>query len=353
MACTLSVDPGFDPKGAMLVEVRPPHGMKREALPAFYAEIERSIAAVPGVESFAGVNYPLLGRVYTSINFRLPESLETGREESRVAHSRIVTPGFFAMMRIPIVAGKTFDGAGTEGATQVAINRTFAERTWPGENPVGKTIILYERTDRSAQVAAVVEDAHARDHGRAAAADLSERRGLPQPTHMALRAASGDPRALLPAVQDAIRQVDPTQPFSRTTPLEELMVEQTVPSRASTCSCSPASLLWRWCSRQSASTAWSPRGRAQNPGDRRAHMALGADRPRILRMFAAEGLLPAAAGVAAGLAGALALSRFLEAWLYDVSLTDPLTLIAVRALLAAVAWLASYLPARARRASTL
>ncbi|MCB1020492.1 MAG: FtsX-like permease family protein, partial [Acidobacteria bacterium] len=75
-------------------------------------------------------------------------------------------------------------------------------------------------------------------------------------------------------------------------------------------------------------------------------MALGADRRQILRMFAAEGMLPAAAGVAAGLAGALALSRFLEAWLYGVAPNDPWTMAAACALLAAVAWLASYLPAR-------
>ncbi|MCB1020522.1 MAG: ABC transporter permease, partial [Acidobacteria bacterium] len=232
MARTLRVDPGFEAKGALLVEVRPPHGMKRDDLPAFYAEIERNIAAVAGIESVAGVNYPLLGRVYASVNFRLPGEPETGREEARVAHSRIVTPGFFSTMRIPILAGKTFDGPGKGGATQVAINRTFAERTWPGENPVGKTIILYERTDRLAQVAAVVEDVRMHEIIEEPLAQIYQNGAdYPSLRTWLFRAESGDTRALLPAVKDAIRQVDPTQPFSRTAMLAELIDEQTTEPR--------------------------------------------------------------------------------------------------------------------------
>ncbi|HUF77902.1 MAG TPA: ADOP family duplicated permease, partial [Thermoanaerobaculia bacterium] len=345
----LGVDPGFDADDVLAVRVDLPEadfpGERRQALAE---EIRGRLAALPGVESAAAT----VGGLYSGFNlaneFAVPGSQPLATGGYPVAQWRIVTPGYFEALDVPLLRGRRIGEEDREGKAFV-INRTFAERFWPGEEDVVGRRVHFGGADPGDDpwtVVGVVGDV--RD------TELSEE---PAPTAYAsyqklpwmhqtwLVETQAEPAAVAAAVRAELRRLLPGVPVPEVQPLAEglgraranprfqaLLMAAFALSAASLAAAGVYGLM-----------AFAVARRTREIGIR---LALGARPPTVVAMIAREGAALVAVGVALGLAGALALARSLDSLLYETAATELSTFAAAAALLAAVALLAAYLPAR-------
>jgi predicted permease len=335
----LAVDPGFQPRNVLAVNLGLHHRESYEALLA-------RIAAVPGVEAVgAAKHFPLRGAGEFRSPVVVPAGAGGGSDDRElrlpVMH---VSAGYFHTMGIPLRAGRAFTAADRADAPPVwIVNEAFAHRSWPNESAVGKTL----RLDGTAiQVVGVVSDFRQRS--------LTE---PPEPTayihypqnmraalSLAIRTA-GAPLRHANAVREAIWSVDRDQTISSVTTMEEIVGGTTVRPRLL------ATLLFMFGAMGLVLGALGIYGvlafavsqRRQEIGVR---VALGATPGSVLALVIGQGMTLALTGVAVGVVGALLLTRAMAAVLYEVRATDPATFATVIVVLLGTALVASWLPAR-------
>jgi predicted permease len=343
-------DPGFDPAGVLTAELTLPQAAYPDARAqaALYGEVVERVRAVPGVRAAAVVNpLPLSGNLWGA-GF-VPEGLATAPgEQTPNAQYASVTPGYFEVMRIRLVQGRPF-GAGDRAETPgvVVVDETLAARYWPGESAIGKRLHVAGRPDTAwatvVGVAARVSSA-ALDAPEQPQIYLPHTQRTRSSAHLVVR-ATGDPLARVAAVRRAVRDADPTLPVGDVRTMDRVVGDSVAPRRFTALLLSAfglAALLVASVGLYGVvSCAVGQRERELG-----LRMALGARGTDVVRMVVREGVVLAAAGVALGAAGALALSRSLRGMLYGVQATDPATFAGVTLLLAGVALLASYGPAR-------
>ena len=347
VARLLNVDPGFDISNGLVVETRAPRDSSREQAALFNQQVEARLRTIPGVRDAAGVQYPPFMRVFISQRYRPDGRDYSSPEDIPFANARFLTSGFFRALGIPIIAGTTFHGRPSEGGpARLIVSRSVAEQHWPGENAVGRRVVMdFVNKNQEAEIVGVAEDTRFYELKEQPGPMLYlDDSGVGRARYWIIR-TEGEPMALLPAVKEAIREIDPTQTFRTVSTLEADHARQTAEARFYMYLLSAFALCALLLSAVGlyGVVAFSATRRTQEIGVR---MALGADRWKILRMFAAEGLWLAAIGTAAGLAGAVFAGRFLESWLYGVEPTDALTLTAACLFFALVVCVATYVPAR-------
>jgi putative ABC transport system permease protein len=311
---------------------------------AFYREVMERIKAFPKVRAAGAVNImPLSGGAWgqdITIEGRPPRP---PGDYIWAAH-RSVTAGYFRAMGIPVLRGRSFT-AGDEGKSVAVISETMARRYWPGEDPVGKRfgVNCSGGGCNWKTVIGVVGDVEE----DSATAEPTTATYFPETFNnmtLVVRAAQ-DPKALAADVRDIIHSVDPNQPVGTIRTMENVVADSVAPRRLTML----ISVLFAALALLLAMigiygvVSYSVAQRSHEIGIR---MALGAEKSDVLRMVIGQGLKLTFIGVAIGIAGALALTRFLASLLYDVQPTDPLTFIAVSVILVAVALLACYIPAR-------
>jgi predicted permease len=258
-----------------------------------------------------------------------------------------VSPGYFQAIGTRLVRGRDFAATDDESAARVAIvNETFAARFWPGEDPIGKRFAPWSADSQPVEVIGVVEDGKY--------ASLGE---PPQPYYCrpisqayvgmntVVVRSDGDPQGVLAAVRSEIRGLDAQMPLASAKPLADRMAMPLLPARLA------ASVLGVFGLVALALAAIGVYGVMSNAVARRTReigvrVALGAQAADVLRMAMRQGMAPVVAGVAIGAAAALALMQMAKSFLFGVSAADPLTYVAVTALLVGVALLACYVPAR-------
>jgi putative ABC transport system permease protein len=332
-----------------LVLTGSPYGATAERRNAFYRDALDRIRALPGVESASGINHlPLAGDLWT-FNFTVEGRPTPPPSETPSAVFRVVFPGYFRTMRIPMLEGRDFtahDDAG--GARVVIVNQTMARRHWPGEDALGKHIRLGAGGPWCA-IAGIVSDVALADWGAAPKEEFyfpqwQNPSDIQRYLTIVVR-ASADPAPLAGAVQGAISSLD------RDLPLEDVLTMQQAVDRALWQPRFSTTLLGAFAALALALAAVGIYGVMSYDVARRTseigiRMALGARPADVLSAVLAQGAKLTAAGTAAGIAGALALTRYLRTLLYGVSPNDPAVLAAAAALLGVVAMLAVWLPAR-------
>ena len=343
-----AVNPGFNPDGVLAVNVslpesRFPGGEQRSF---FFDRLLEQVDALPGVRSAAVVFTLPLGGSNRSISFRIPGTEPTGEREAD-ANFRAVTPGYFKTMEIPLRRGRVFtahDGAGASPV--ILINEAFARRFFPNEDPIGRILETDEGPSRRREIVGVVGDVRF----DTLAANLEPEFYVPYPqapesqVTLVVKAA-GDPSRLAAPLRQAVRALDPSLPVYAVRTMDEYLAVSVSDRRT------PALLLGGFAAVALLLAAMGLYGVLAYSVTRRTReigirVALGA-RPRdVLKLVVAQGMLLTVAGLFVGLAGALALTRFLSGLLYGVGAADPLTFSGVSALLLGVTLLASYLPAR-------
>ena len=345
------VAPGFDPHGALTAGVLMPIGnrfdQEREgpAWSAFFNGYVERLRALPGVRAAGAVSsLPLTGAVESTGYSVEGEPPQRSREQS--AEYAVITSGYFRAMAIPMVAGRDFDARDRREAPGVVIvSRAFARRHWPRESAIGKRIKLGFGPDGSEIVGVVGDVKQTSLAATAVPAIYLPAAQFPYPFMSVVVRTAGEPGALAPALRREIAALDPAVAMHDVRTLDAVFTKSLAQQRFGLV------LLGFFALTATGLAVVGVYGViahavAQRTQEIGVRMALGA-RPRdAFRLVLGEGLRLTAAGLAAGLLGAYALSRFLSGLLYGVSATDAATFAAVTALLGAVALLASYVPAR-------
>ena len=343
-------DLGLNPDHILTGEVFVPSNKypKPDQWRTFAHAAMQQLGELPGAKSVAATNYlPLTGYwgIKTFTVTGRPRPLP-GREPQ--ADDRVVTPGYFSTMGIPLIAGRVLTDADREGTVKVAvINQTLARRFFPGEDPLGKQLDLGENDHPDLwQIVGVVGNVKSFGLEKETHADLYRPFDqAPFPLIAFVLRTEPAPESLANAFKRAIWSVDKDQPIFKLVTMEELARESVTLRRVSMI------LLVAFALLALALAALGIYGVISYSVAQRTHeivirMALGAGRPEVLRLIMHEGLQLALVGVAFGLAGAAALARLLASLLYGVRPGDLMTFGGATILLAVVALLATYIPAR-------
>ncbi len=336
------VDLGFDPERAVAVTLSPDLlGYQGERVEDYFTEVRERVAALPGVRSAALASHlPLTFAL--NIGHLAPAGGDAGPPETwPLVDSASVGAGYFETLGIPLLAGRTFrdsDGAGAPGV--VVVNETLARRFWPGATAVGR------RLHGGEEVVGVVRDGKYRTPGESPRPFLYlSLLQSPRGTRTLVARTAGDPRPLLPAVGAAARSVDPRVPAGRPRTLADTVGDALLLPRltAGVFGFFGALGLLLAAVGVSGVVAYLAAARTREIGLR---LALGAQRRAILGWLLSRGLSPVAAGLAVGLAAAVAAGRALAGLSTAFGPLDFGALLAAAALLALVALAAALVPAR-------
>ena len=278
--------------------------------------------------------------------------------EELVAIYRVVFPGYFRTMRIPILRGRDVtDGDNLRAPGVVVINDYIARRYWPGEDAIGKRI-TFDDPARNPSWLTIVGVAKNTVRGSWVSPPAEEvflpylqnRDYLNAPTppfaYLTLVVRTDrDPAALAPDIRQAIHSLDRNIPLSDIQTMDHVVAEATGQSRFYLILLGAFAVVALVLAGVGiyGVMSYSVSRRTQEIGIR---MALGAQGRDVLKLVVFQGIIHALAGVAAGLAGALALSRLMTGLLYGTHPNDPATFVAVVLVLSGVAVAASYIPAR-------
>jgi putative ABC transport system permease protein len=348
----LRVDPGFSPENTLALQVHVyDQYPKPEQQAAFFEAALARVAALPGVRAAGGSSAPPFigeGGIELESDFTIEgrPAPQEGQEPS--AQHTVVTSDYFRAAGVALRRGRAFEKSDDAGSVPVVVvNESFARRYFPGEDAVGRRIVVRRLTRPVArEIVGVVGDVrHTGLDGEPKPELFLHTLQVPLGSMTFVVRTEGDPLRLLPAVKREVWAVNRALPFYSVATMEELVAETLRGRRFG------VALLGAFAGLALLLAAVGLYGLISFSTSRRTHeigvrMALGAQGRDILKMVVGEGLLLGAAGVAVGTAGALALTRFMAGLLFGVTPTDPPTYAAIAALLLAVALLASYLPAR-------
>jgi predicted permease len=351
LAVMLKVDPGFDARGLLTMRVAlPPARYAEDAQAArFYEELLRRVSQLPGVRGAAATsNLPLAGDGGTGTPQVFGRA--TPASELTEAHLRTVSANYFEVMGIPVAGGRAFGPRDTSDAPRVLlVNKTFAERVFPGEDPVGRRLTFRFTGERQFEIVGVVGDEKVTslDARTTPVVYFHNQQDADSSAALVLRAEGADPLALAGAVREAARGVDPEVPVFAVQTLEQMVsgtratFVRRYPAYLTGVFACVALLLALVGIYGVVSYAVTQRTR-----EIAVRVALGARGRDVLRLVLRHGLGLALAGVAAGTLGALALTRLIEGLLFGVSAADPAVYTLVGLLLVGVALLACLGPAR-------
>ena len=356
-----SLDPGFNPHHvlSMVVSVAGSNEAQPVRRTLFYRQLLDRVRALPGVESAGGINHlPLIGDSW-GWSFVIEGRPKPQPGDEPMATYRVAMPGYFETMRLPVLRGRAIaesDDARAPGV--VLINERAAKEFWPGEDPIGKRISFQADKDNRPTwltVIGVVKNAKQSDWGanadpEAYLAALQNQDFLGAPaSHISYLTlvvrANGDPAALAPTVKQVVWSFDRNLPISEVVTMDGVVAEATAEPRFEML------LLAVFAAIALVLAAVGIYGVMSYSVSRRTHeigirISLGAGRADVLGMVVRQGMVQALAGTAAGIAGALLLSRLMAGMLYGVRPTDPVTFAGVGMVLGLAALAATCVPAR-------
>jgi predicted permease len=341
------VEPGFQPEGIFTAQlVLPPQRYDRAKLVAFYEQFYQRLSTMPGVTAAALTDrVPLTGGNSPAPVAVMGKSLPP-MSERPMANRHLVSPRYFETLGIPIRAGRDFDERDSARVPHVVIvNETFARRHFPGEDPLGRTLVT-GMGQLPSQIIGVVGDVRSTNLNTPPEADYFLP-ALQRPetfTNILVRTNTGS-AAMVPLVREALRSVDPELPLLQPQTLST-RIAQTVADRrlALVLLGAFAALALLLASLGVYSVmAHLVAFRTSEIGIR---MALGASPGAVMRMVLGHSRRLTLVGIGLGVAGGFAVSRLMEQVLFEVDPADPLIYIAVSVTLLLVAEFASWFPAR-------
>ena len=345
------VDVGFDTRNLLVLRITPDAARYRTGAQTtdYYRRVLASLREVPAIKSVAAVtNLPMstIGSDFTRPFW--PEQIGPAGKKVADASIRMATPGYFATLGLPLVAGREFtDRDDGEAPRVVIINQTLARSTWGSEDPVGRNLVLdYLRGAYPYEVVGVVRDA--REHGPRSEPVPEIFIPHAQNPYLVLNVIARtnlDPMTVAPTARAAALGVDADQPVHSITTMAQLLGESMQIDRFATLLITLFAVggLITAAGGVYALLAYTVMQRRREIALR---MALGASPQRVARSIVLESLLLAAAGGALGLTGAAASTRFARTLLFGVAPQDPITLVTAVVVLLVVVVLASWLPAR-------
>jgi putative ABC transport system permease protein len=349
---------GFDPRNILTMSVALPSARydKEEKINAFYDKLLARVSTLPSVTAAAvGVNIPFDDNEWDS-SFHITGTPPHVRGHEPSAEINMISPDYFRALGMRIVKGRAFgpeDAAGKQ--TSVIIDESLAARFFPGQDPVGKQLDNNQTLKENPSPLTIIGIVP-RTRNEAPGEDNVEKLQFAQMylpftqftnenVTLVVRVASGDPLALAPAVKREIESIDPDQPVAQVSTMEKNIGASLAARRLT------MTLLGAFAGLALVLAsvgiygvmALSTTQRIREMGIR---FALGASRADVLRLVLGKGVSLIGVGLGAGLLGAFAASRAMNSLLYGVGTVDAVALLGAIITLAAVAFVACYLPAR-------
>jgi putative ABC transport system permease protein len=347
-----AINPGFDAEHILTLSFNTA-AQKYDATKAqqFYQQLSNRVQALPGVQSVSLAQSAPLSYFYSPA-FSSPVFVEGHEppqgEEPPFVGNNTVGPDFFRTLGVPLLSGREFTDRDREGAPRVAIvNETLVRDLFSNANPIGQRLRVQLRGQPSSwEIVGVVKDSKYRSLGEDSMPYIFlPYLQNPQPA-MALHVqTSGNPRDVAAAVRREVQVLDPNLPAFNVMSLADNIDISLFPSRFGAVLLGVFGFLALLIASIGIYGVMSY-GVSERTHEMGIRMALGARGRDVLRLVISQGMWLALIGVAIGAGLALAVTRVVKSYLYDVSVTDPLTFMGIALLLIGVALLACYVPAR-------
>ncbi|HTL69438.1 MAG TPA: ABC transporter permease [Lacunisphaera sp.] len=311
----------------------------------YYRRFLERAATIPGVASASVANGQLLN--FTGRRTLRPQGNDENlRQQGRLYNYLSVDPGYLRMLGIPLVAGRQFtDGDDDQHPLVAIVNETFAAQAWPGENPLGKTLKLYN-DERPVEVVGIVKtttyNAIGEDPDPFAFLPMKQAFSAFAVLHVRTR---GDANGMINTLRKELQTLDPAMPLSNSSTMDTIMQANLWGPRTG------ASLLGAFGLLAVLLASLGVYGVMSYTVSRRVReigirLAIGAQPGDVLQLILNRGLVIATAGLGFGLVAAWFVARYFQNLLIGVSFADPLTYAAIAVILAGVAVIACWLPAR-------
>ena len=346
------VDPGFDPHGVLVFNLNLPQVKypSDTAQILFTDQLMPRLTAVPGVRAAGLTSVIPFGGGWSTASFNIENLIVPPGQNGPWGDLRIVSPDFFAALRIPLRRGRLFSAQDTKSSPQVAIiDDEFARKYFKSVDPIGKRITFGAAPGKqdSTWITIVGVVGHAAHEGLDAEPRIQyyfpvSQVGLRNMT-IAVR-TTGNPLSVLPALREAVHSVDSNLPLSAVNTMDKL-VESSVGQRKLSMMLLGVFSVIAMVLASIGIYGVMSYSVAQRTRELGIRMALGAVRSRVLLLVVRQGMVLAVAGVVIGLLGAFGLTRLLTNQLFAVAPTDPSTFALVSALLMTIALIATLVPA--------
>jgi putative ABC transport system permease protein len=347
------VDPGFDPRGVLTARMflTPVKYTEDVQVESFYHRLLERLGQAPGVESASAISQIPMGGSYSSGTMTVKDRLGDKDRESLEVDQRTVTHDYFHTMGMTLVRGRAFTEQDRTDAPAVAIvDESFVARYWPDSDPIGREVKIggsdHDPNDIWMTIVGVVK--HVKQYGL----DVDGREQAyfpfaqqPQSSMVLALRTSQDSLALSSMVQSEVLALDSDIPIYSVRSMSQIVSDSVSQSRFSLfllATFAGVALVLSAVGIYGV-MAWSVSQRHHEIGIR---MALGAQGADVLRLVLRSGMVLTLTGVTLGLGSALALTRLMDSLLFHVSAFDPATYTAGALVLATVAMLACYIPAR-------
>ena len=309
------------------------------------------IRATPGVQSAAAASYAPLAGWSGLMGLRIEgQQKEVGLNTGALIANRAISPDYFRTLGIRLLAGRGFTNTDVNGSQLVAIvDETFANKYLDGK-PLGRRISVRDDEKKNPQWMEIVgeasdtQDANLNDKPMAEIFFPVGQGAYFQGTDFIARTEE-DSEMMIPALRQAIWSVDKDAPITNVKTMDQLVAESSADQHFQAILLASFGALGLILAMVGIYGVISY-GVTQRTREIGVRMALGAQPGDVLRMVIREGMLLVGAGIAAGICGALALTRFLQSLLFEIKPTDPTTFASVGILLMVVALAACWIPAR-------
>jgi putative ABC transport system permease protein len=351
------VNPGVDVHHVLTMRLAPSEAKYSGQHPAwtFYEPLLEKVGAIPGIRAAGLVTFLPIQRAWCNGDILVEGQSPSTGGKGPWAEYRAVSMDYYRAIHIPLVRGRYFTAGDNEGTSlAVIVNQTFAKDYLSGQDPLGKQVQL--GGPPWATIVGVVRDVRQAglDRPPLPEVDFPYRQAVLVPAWPAnfftqsmslVLGLSGEPMGIVAAVRAAVRSVDPAQPVFQVETMQQVIADSTSSQRFY------AWLLGAFAVLALALAALGTYGVLAYQVGERTHeigtrMALGASQRDVLRLVVGQGLKLTLVGVAIGVAGAMALTRFLSSLLWNVRPTDAFAFMVASLILTGVAVLASYIPAR-------
>jgi putative ABC transport system permease protein len=343
----LGVERGFQTENRIVFSVNAPGSYGRERVHDLIQRfLEQAHASGPVISAAAVNSRPITGW-NPGLGIVPAERPDAFDGSTPWATWRLISPGYFQTIGVPLLKGRAFTEQDEAGHPwRVVISQRVADLLWPGEDPIGRKAVLWKgQGDNLAEIIGVVGNMRERglDSDPTLAVYIPYLGTGSTPIQFVVHAA-GDPQKLMPAFRSALAQIDPSLPIARVQTFDQIIERSLSGRRFNTLLLSVfagVALLLALAGIYGV-LAYAVARRTAEIGVR---VALGATSHNILRLIIGQGMRPILFGIAAGLAGAFWLSRFVAGLLFGIEAADPLTFAGVAAIVTLTALAACCMPA--------
>ena len=344
------INPGFNADNVLVMRVTLPPGKYADGEPRaqIYKQLVDAVKATPGVQSAGTVlSLPLGGDTFNLWRAVIREGRPMTPDEQTDAQDLPVSPDYFQTLQIPLKAGRTFTDQDTLNSTKVVIvNEKLARELWPNENPIGRRFTVWRDEKFPREVVGVVGDTKSSLDKEAGNQMYVPYAQDPTWGSVALVVRTmGEPTALAGSVREAIRRIERGTAQYNLRTMNDVVSNSAAPRRI------PMLLLSTFAGVAMLLAMLGIYGVTAYYVTQRAHeiglrMALGAQIVDVLKLVLRRAMLLALVGIGIGVAGAVAVTRYLTSLLFGVKPIDTLTFVAVAVVLAVVVLVACLVPAR-------